>query len=169
MVSLMSAEKRELSLNLAVTATIKEYREREDLKMDDVADLMGIGHAVFRNKANPRNNLAQFNLNEIGRLMELTGNDAVARVLIELACFSNKKAHTNIRKGVVQLVASSTEVLKTIDDALDDDDINDNEYIESLTSISKAMNDLKATLASINKKYQSGELNDSQPQDGKHA
>jgi len=169
MVSLMNAEKREMAINLAVTATIKEYREREDLKMDDVADLMGIGPAVFRNKGNPRNNLAQLNLNEVGRMIELTGNDAIARVLIELACFSNKKAHTNIRKGVVQLVASSTEVLKTIDDALDDDDINDNEYTESLTAISKAMDGLKATLASVNQKYQSGKLNDSQPQDGKHA
>lgn len=140
------------SLDLAISVTINKFREREGLKMDEVADLMGIGSAVFYNKYNPNNKDHEFKASELSKLSELTNDTTIAKVLANSAGL-NADSPKNILSTLIDAGAKSGEVLKVVKDAIADGKVTYQEYKESLSTISEAIKQFEEIQAAIEAEF----------------
>jgi len=125
------------ALDLAISLTIKRYRENHKIKMPDLAEAIGISEAVFRNKANP-NSDHEFKASELDRLARLTGDGTIGQVLTNAANVDQSEAES-IPSILIDAGASSGEVLKVVRDALADGRVTHSELQMSISAISESI------------------------------
>lgn len=132
------------ALNIAISTTIKRYREKEGIELDDVAARLGITPYVFRNKACPTNTEHHFRSDQLFSLVKLTGDTTIARVFEKVANGqdSDVSAETIIAI-LLDIGIDQGKAQEVIKEAIEDGEVTATELRGAMLAISQCIENYK--------------------------
>jgi transcriptional regulator with XRE-family HTH domain len=144
-------------IDIAIATTIKRYREKQNISMDEMARRLNITPYVFRNKACVTNTAHQFKSDELTALILLTGDRTITRAYDDLLERGNNDVSADdIVHMLIDLGIDQGHALEVVKRAIADGIVTSTELRETTMALSKAIENYqvleKALVALASKK-----------------
>lgn len=143
-----------------IDQAIYDTVHNSELSAKQIAPLMGVGHQVLINKANPQTETHKMSLREAVALQLITGNHAIYRAMgMELSIKAKQAAPLGILESVLKAGKEHGDVLAMIHKSMEDGKLTMREQEQcqrEITEAIEALMDLREAVLEHSKKQIKG-------------